>query len=296
MIKRFINTKDINKADVVLVSAPYEKGTTLGKGTAAGPKKIVECLDYQLDWFLPKFGLEPVNFIQTAHVDLKKIENLSPSKTLETIRENCEKILKKNKFLFMLGGEHSVSIGFFQALAQKYDPKDVTILQIDAHCDLRKDDSDYMENPSKLSHCTVMRYASEMGYPLVQVGIRTIYNGEYDYISDKKNNVKVFFWGKKIPTIDQILKSIKTKYVYISIDVDGFDPAHMPGTGTPLAGGLEWWYGVELIERIVDSYELIGADIVEVSPVPDSVLTEYGAAQLCYTMIAHKFRSKLGVN
>ena len=76
MIKRFINTKDINEADVVLVSAPYEKGTTFHGGTAAGPKKIVECLDYQLDWFLPRFGVEPVDFIKTAHVNLKKIENL----------------------------------------------------------------------------------------------------------------------------------------------------------------------------------------------------------------------------
>jgi agmatinase len=292
MIKRFINTKDINDADVVLISAPYEKGATFGKGTAAGPEKIVECLDYQLDWFLPKFKLEPVNFIKTAHVNLKQIENFTPKKTLETIRENCKKILAQNKFIFMLGGEHSVSIGYFEALAEKYNPKDVTILQIDAHCDLRKDDGDYMDNPSDLSHCTVMRHASEMGFPLIQVGIRTIYQEEYEYISNKKNNVNVFFWGKKIPTVEQILKTIKTKYVYLSIDVDGFDPAHMPATGTPLAGGLNWWYGKELIEKAIEKKELVGADIVEVSPIKDSVLTEYGAAQLCYSILAHKFKKK----
>jgi agmatinase len=292
MIKRFINTKDINDADVVLISAPYEKGATFGKGTAAGPEKIVECLDYQLDWFLPKFKLEPVNFIKTAHVNLKQIENFTPKKTLETIRENCKKILAQNKFIFMLGGEHSVSIGYFEALAEKYNPKDVTILQIDAHCDLRKDDGDYMDNPSDLSHCTVMRHASEMGFPLIQVGIRTIYQEEYEYISNKKNNVNVFFWGKKIPTVEQILKTIKTKYVYLSIDVDGFDPAHMPATGTPLAGGLYWWYGKELIEKAIEKKELVGADIVEVSPIKDSVLTEYGAAQLCYSILAHKFKKK----
>lgn len=292
MIKRVINEKNLDKADVVLVSAPYEKGTTFHKGTAAGPAKIVECLDEQLDFFLPKFGVEPVDFIKTAHLNLKKIENLSPQKTLKTIHQNCQKILQKNKFIFLLGGEHSVSIGYFQALAQKYNPKDITILQIDAHCDLRKDDGDYMPNPSNLSHCTVMRYASEMGYPLVQVGVRTFFKSEYEYIKNKKNNVKVFAWGKKIPTINQILKSIKTKYVYLSIDVDGFDPAYMPGTGTPIQGGLEWWYGLELIEKAIVEFELIGADIVEVSPMRDSVLTEYGAAQLCYTIIANKFQNK----
>ena len=75
--------------------------------------------------------------------------------------------------------------------------------------------------------------------------------------------------------------------------MDGFDPAHMPGTGTAVQGGLEWWYGLELIERVVDNFELVGADIVEVSPMTDSILTEYGAAQLAYTIIAHKFRNKL---
>ena len=292
MIKRFINTKNISKADVVLISAPYEKGTTFHGGTATGPTKIVECLNSQLDWFDRKLKVEPVDFIKTAHVNLKKIKNLSPQKTLEVIHENCENILKKKKFIFLLGGEHSVSIGYFQALAKKYNPKDVTILQIDAHCDLRKDDSDYMQHPSNLSHCTVMRHASEMGYPLVQVGVRTFFKDEYEYIKNKKNNVTVFPWGKKIPTINQILREIKTKYLYLSIDVDGFDPAHMPATGTPLAGGLEWWYGVELIEKAINKKELVGADIVEVSPIRDSVLTEYGAAQLCYTIIANKFKNK----
>jgi agmatinase len=149
-----------------------------------------------------------------------------------------------------------------------------------------------MENPSDLSHCTVMRYASELGFPLVQVGVRTIFKGEYEYIKNKKNNVTVFFWNQKIPTIAKILKSIKTKYVYLSIDVDGFDPSYMPATGTPLAGGLDWWYGVELIEKAIAKKELIGADIVEVSPMPYSVLTEYGAAQLAYTIIANKFKKR----
>ena len=293
MIKKVINEKNIDEADVVLVSAPYERGATFHKGAAAGPKKIIECLDEQLDFFLPKFGVEAVDFIKTAHVNLEGIENLPQEKTLATIRENCEKIISKNKFLFLIGGDHSTSIGCFEALAQKFNPKDVTILDVDAHCDLRKDDGDYMPRPSALSHCTVMRHASELGYPLVQVGVRTFFKGEYEYVQNKKNNVTVFEWGKKIPTVDQILKSIKTKYIYLSIDVDGFDPAHMPATGTPIAGGLEWYYGLELIEKAIAKFDLIGADIMEVAPVPDSVLTECGAAELVYLIIANKFKQKL---
>jgi len=188
-----------------------------------------------------------------------------------------------------LGGEHSVSIGVFQALAEKYNSKDVTILQIDAHCDLRKDDSDYSPSPSPLAHSTVMRHASELGFPIVQIGIRTYSKDEYEYFSNKKNNITVFEWNKVVIPVEKILKSIKTKYIYITIDVDGFDPAYMPGTGTPVPGGISWYYGVDLIEKAIAKSELIGADIVEVSPVPDSVLTEYSAAQLVYTIIANKF-------
>lgn len=292
MIKKIINETDLEKADVVLLSAPYEKTASSHKGTIFGPEKVIECLDTQIEFFDRKLKVEPNSFIKISHLYLENLENLSPVQTLEKIKNASEKLIQKDKFVFLLGGEHSVSIGVFQALAKKYKPKDVTILQIDAHCDLREDDSDYSDKPSNLAHSTVMRNASKLGFPIVQVGIRTYSKDEYEYFSNKKNNIKVFEWGKKIPGISDILKSIKTKYVYLTIDVDGFDPAHMPGTGTPVQGGLEWWYGMELIEKVIKKSELIGADIVEVSPVPDSVLTEYGAAQLAYTIITNKFQNK----
>jgi agmatinase len=295
MIKTIINEKDINKADVVLITAPYEKTASSHKGTAHGPKKVLECLNTQIEFFDRDFKVEANNFIKTAEKNLN-IEKLTPVKANEIILNSCEELLNKNKFVFLLGGEHSVSIGFFQALAKKYNSKDITIVQIDAHCDLRKDDSDYSNTPSNLAHSTVMRHASTLNFPIVQVGIRTYSKDEYEFFSDKKNNITVFEWPDKktggIPKIENILKSIKTKYVYITIDVDGFDPAHMPGTGTPVQGGLEWYYGNNLIKQIINKKELIGADIVEVSPTNDSVLTEYGSAQLIYTMLANKFRNK----
>ncbi len=296
MIKGIINS-EIKDADVVLMSAAYEKTASSHKGTIHGPAKVIEQLNSQIEFFDRKFKVNVNNFVKTAHLDLGNLENLTPEENLVKIKHNCEKLLEENKFIFMLGGEHAVSIGHFEALAKKFDPKDVTVLQIDAHCDLREDDSDYSENPSTLAHSTVMRHASELGFPLVQVGIRTYSKDEYDYFSNPLHNVTVFEWGNKEekdkPKVEEILKSIKTKYLYITIDVDGFDPAFMPGTGTAVQGGLKWWYGVELIEKAINSKDLVGADIVEVSPLPDTVLTEYGAAQLCYTMIANKFRDKL---
>lgn len=292
MIKTIINTENISEADVVMLSAPYEKTASSHKGTINGPAKVVECLNTQLEFFDRKFKVEVSEFIKTTHVNLSNLESLSPEEAYKEIKENSQKLIQKDKFIFLLGGEHSVCIGNFEALAEKYNPKEVTILQIDAHCDLRNDDSDYSEEPSRYAHSAVMRRASELGYNIVQVGIRTYSKEEYEYFSNPKNNVKVFEWNKEIIPVEEILESIKTRYVYITIDVDGFDPAYMPGTGTPVQGGLSWYYGLDLIEQTINKYELIGADIVEVSPISDSVLTEYGAAQLVYIMLANKFRDK----
>ena len=138
-----------------------------------------------------------------------------------------------------------------------------------------------------------MRRIHELGFPVVQVGIRTYSKYEYEYWQKNKKTITVFDWTKDKPSVDEILKSIKTKKIYITFDVDGFDPAYMPGTGTPVQGGLKWKYGIKLIKKAINTKELIGADIVEVSPMRDSVLTEYGAAQLAYDIIANKFQKKL---
>ncbi|MES2315335.1 MAG: agmatinase [Patescibacteria group bacterium] len=292
MIQGIINTENIDEADVVLLSAAYEKTASSHKGTMHGPAKVVECLDTQIEFFDRKFKVNVNDFVKTAHQDLGDLQSMSPEDTLKKISESCAELVKKDKFIFLLGGEHSVSIGHFMALSEKYPAKDVTILQLDAHCDLRKDDSDYSDNPSGLAHSTVMHHAVGMGYSLVQVGIRTYSEDEHNFFMDPKNNVTVFEWGGAVVPIEEILKTIRTKYLYISIDVDGFDPSVMPGTGTPVQGGLSWNYGVELIEKAINKCELIGADIVEVSPTEESVTTEYGAAQLCYSMIAEKFRAR----
>ena len=295
MIKQIVNTENITEAEAVILSAPYEKTASSGKGTINGPKAILKCLNEKLEFFDREFKVETNSFVKIGQQDLKNISRMSPEKAVQKIKEKYQELTEKNKFVLLLGGEHSVSIGAFEALSKKYDPKDVTLVQFDAHCDLRNDDSDYSKKPTRFAHSCVMRRGSELGYKIVQIGIRTYDQSEYNYFSDPKNNVTVFEWGNnhKIPTVEEILNSITTKYVYLTIDVDGFDPSFMPGTGTPVQGGLEWWYGLNLIENIVDKKELIGADIVEVSPQKETVLTEYGAAQIGYSIIAHKFKQKL---
>ncbi|MFA6475952.1 MAG: agmatinase [Candidatus Paceibacterota bacterium] len=285
MVESIINTKKIAEAEVVILSAPYGKSFTYRSGAENGPKEIVNCLHGNLEFFDRFLKLEPVRYIKTAHHELKGLNKLTPTKMIQTVNNFYKE--NKDKFIVMLGGDHSVSLGSFSYFSQNNNSSEITILQIDAHPDLRDDTSDYQEKTEKLSHACTMRRAYEMGFKTVQVGIRTYSIFENDFI--KKNNLKVFEWGRgKNPSIKEIIDSIKTDKVYLTLDVDGLDPAHMPATGTPVPGGLEWFYARDLIRNLIISKDLIGADIVEVSPVRESVLTQYGAAQLCYDIFAYK--------
>ena len=132
-----------------------------------------------------------------------------------------------------------------------------------------------------------MRRARELGFQTCSVGARAYSRHEFRYAVDQR--MPVFEWGKNAePTIDAILDAIRTDCVYLTIDVDGFDPAVMPATGTPVPGGISWNYGTRLLRELFLAKEVIGADIVEVAPAAGSGLTEYAAAQLCYDIISFK--------
>lgn len=292
MIDRIVNTKNKEEADVILISAPYEYSVSFMGGTAKAPARILKCLDNNLELFDVELRTEPAKKIKTAHREIPGLKKLMPEKAVKKIGVEYGKFFDGKKLTILLGGEHSVSYGALHAIAQKENPKDITILQIDAHQDLRDDDSDYSEKNERFAHSCVMRRIHELGFPVVQVGIRTYSKYEYEYWQKNKKTITVFEWTKKRIPVSQILKSIKTKKIYITVDVDGFDPAYMPGTGTPVQGGLGWYYGLDLLEKAVDQKELVAADIVEVSPQHDSVLTEFGAALICYRMMAHKFKSR----
>jgi agmatinase len=208
---------------------------------------------------------------------------------------HLSKVLEaEQRFYVLLGGVHSVTIPSLKSLATKIDPSEVTVVQIDAHFDLRDDDSEYNEvSPSKFAHSTVMRRAHEYGYNLLPVGIRTMFKDEYDFA--KANNIQYFEWGRvdvKTPTVEEVVKAITTEKVYLTIDVDGFSPGVMPATGTPVPGGLSWEYGEDLVRAIMKQKTVLAADIVEVAPVEHSGQTEYNAAQLVYHMLSIHMQNK----
>ena len=198
----------------------------------------------------------------------------------------------EDRFFVLLGGVHSVTIPALNALRRKHDPKVVTVLQIDAHFDLRDDDSDYSDAPpDRFSHCTVMRRAHDYGFNILPVGIRAMYKGEFDFVNE--HGIRFFEWGRPdipLPTIEEVIECIPTDKVYLTIDVDGFDPAVMPATGTPVPAGLTWEYAEALIRSVMKRKNVLAADVVEVAPVESSIQTEYNAAQLVYHLLCLSLR------
>ena len=291
-MKEGITVKKPAKYEAVIIPVPYEATASGEKGTAEGPKAVIEMLTYQIedyDRFVKAVTSEKVNITPKEEL---RVEGLKPEEMISLVKKEVDKIKdSENTFLTILGGEHSVSIGAIKSLKEKY--KDLTVLQIDAHLDLRDDDSDYnIENPSKYSHCCVMRRARDLGCSTVQVGIRAIYSGELEYAEKEKILGTIFECPVKAKPED-IIKKISSKNVYLTIDVDGIDPSQMPGTGTPVQGGLDWYFVIKLLEKLFEKKNVVGADIVEVSPMPNNKLTELGAAQLLYHIIGFKYEKVL---
>jgi len=307
MVEKLLSGKP-DEADVLLLGIEYDKTSSFGKGADKGPKAIIGCFDTQLEIYERFTKTNPARDLKISSIILPGLKGKEPELMVKEVSSEIGKRINKHKFIIALGGEHSVSIGIFDALKNqrflghqkrkaffsawtktKLKNK-ITILQIDAHLDLREDDSDYSLNPSRFAHSCAMKRALDMGFNIVSVGAR-VYT-DFELETAKKNNIKIFEWpcAENKQLIDKIVDAIKTPNVYITLDADGLDPSHMPATGTPVQGGLSWKFAFDLLKEIFENKNVVGADIVEVAPRENDQLTEFGAAQLCYYMIALKFK------
>jgi len=178
-----------------------------------------------------------------------------------------------------IGGEHSVTIGVVEALAEKY--KEVTVLQLDAHSDMRED-----YDGSKYNHACAMARAKDH-FPVVQVGIRSVDSSELKNI--KKENLFLASEIQKDKTWKDKVVNRLSKKVYLTIDLDVFDPSIIPSTGTPEPGGLGWYEVIDLIEKVIKEKELIGFDVVELCPNPNDQAPDFLAAKLIYKILSYKF-------
>src|SRR5687768_17063687 len=240
MAASIINSEPAH-ADVVFVAANNDISSSFGKGADAAPAAIRRCLDSQIEFREPRTGISAAERLKIGWLDPGDLNGGRDADALAaavaTVAERCGQIMSAGKFPFVIGGDHSNVIGALIALSTRHDPSDVTILHIDAHHDLRLDDGDYHDAPfGRFAHCSALRPAADAGFRIVQVGIRAFSREEEEYARRKKR-VKVFYWGRTFgfqpPTILEIMKSVRTEKVYVTVDVDGIDPAFMPATGTP---------------------------------------------------------------
>lgn len=263
-------------AQIVILPVPYDGTSTFVKGADKGPQAIIDASDSIEMWDIETQTEVYKKGINTATAVL---ENESPEMMVEAVYNRVLAFLQDDKFVVTIGGEHSVSCGSIKAYSEKYS--NFSVLQIDAHADLREE---YMG--SKFNHACVMKRAKDWA-KIIQVGIRSVSADEKDFIEKER----MFYAHEIFQNNKWIKKAIGelTENVYLTIDLDGFDPSFLPSTGTPEPGGMNWWQVIELIENLVRKRNLVGFDIVELCPNPNEKSSDVTAAKLLYRILSMKY-------
>ena len=262
------------KARFEIIPVPYEKSVSYGRGTAKGPAALLEA-SQQLEAF-DGVGCPLEAGIYTGPA----VDCRGPADTvLKRIEARAAESFSGGRIPVVLGGEHTVSLGPIRALAKT----GVTfgVVQFDAHADLREA---YEGNP--LSHASVMRrVVEETGAPLFQIGCRAFCKEEADFRKARGiPHLDAEAWAMKgMPK--RLLPANFPKTIYITFDVDGLDPAIMPGTGTPVPGGLFWYDAIRLLRAVSAGRRIAGFDVVELAPLKGSPLSEFAAARLTYALM-----------
>lgn len=264
-------------ARVVIVPVPYDGTSTWVKGADKGPAAI---LNASANLELYDIETDSQVYLHGICTDDAVTEGRSPEAMVEAVRRRVQGHLANQKLAVVVGGEHSVSVGAVQAYAGRYPG--LSVLQLDAHADLR----DEYEG-SKYNHACVMARIREL-CPIVQVGIRSM------DISEKPALVQDrVFWAHEIHDgltwIDQVVARL-TEQVYITIDLDAFDPSIMPSTGTPEPGGLRWYDVLALLRAVCRRKTVVGFDVVEMCPVEGNWAPEFLAAKLIYKILSYRYR------
>ncbi len=251
------SSRDPNDCTIGIFGVPYDGTTSFRPGTRFGPAAIRE-VSTGLETYCPKLKLDlkDINFADLGSLDVPIGE---PKKVLQAITFATEKIIKNHLKPLMLGGEHSITCGAIQALVKFYP--DLILVQLDAHADLRDE-----WQGTKFSHACAMRRCLEVlpSKQLIQVGIRSGTQEEFEEMDVHCRLLSNSNQGLAASLADA-LRPYKEKPIYLTIDLDWFDPSVMPGTGTPEPGGFMWHDFSSLLD-VIRQYNLIGADIVELSP------------------------------
>ncbi len=286
--KNFLEIKNIpfKKTNTLIVPFGLEKTVTFGKGTAKAPQRIIE-ISPNLETFDEEFKKDIYKEVAIGTLAEPKIKE-NHEEAIEQLKKIVDEIYQLDKFPLILGGEHSLTLGPVQAALEKF--KKISILQFDAHADLR---DGYLGQ--KYSHASSMkRCLDNEGINLVQVGVRNISkeNNELAFWEKNQDRIKTF-WAKDMTNWKnkEIIDSL-SENVYLTFDVDAFDSGLMPSTGTPEPGGLQWYQTMEILRAVAKNKNIIGADVVELAPIAGFSASDYLAAKLVYKIIGYKFFAK----
>lgn len=274
-------------SEIVILSAPFEKTVSYGKGTKNGPKEIIEASHY-VEFYDEELDRELCFEKGVCTLEPLEIAKLSPKAALSKIYKSVAKVLSDNKFVVTLGGEHSISSAPVRAFHEKYE--NLSILHFDAHSDLRES-----YEGSEYSHASVMARIAEFNTNIVQVGIRAQCIEESKFI--KEHNISTFYarairMGAFSNGWQQEVVSRLNETVYISFDIDCFDPSIVSATGTPEPGGLFWDETMDLLRLVGMKKNVVGFDVVELAPEKTKPESNYIAAKLVYKILNYAFQNK----
>ncbi|WP_428236968.1 agmatinase [Gracilimonas sp.] len=264
------------RANVLLQSIPYDGTSTWGKGADQGFEAFLDAAE---NMEIYDIETDSEVYKQGVHIIDPILEDSSPEAMFEAVYKSTKELLTKEKFLTFFGGEHSVSIGIIKAFYEAYP--DITILQLDAHTDLRP-----QFHGSPYNHACAV-YDASQNANLVQVGIRSMDSEELKYLDRNKCYFAEDMYGQTDWMDDSITKM--TDKVYITLDLDVFDPSIMPATGTPEPGGLDWNTTIRYLKKVFQQKNVLGFDIVELAPIEGLSAPQFLAAKLYYKMLSYKF-------
>jgi len=277
-------TAPFEQSKFIILPIPYEQTTSYGLGTRNGPEAIIKASHY-LELFDEETDMEPylegIHTLESVEFDIKPIEF-----AIEKIYKTVGALPVKNKFLISLGGEHTITYPIIKAYKEQFNT--ISILQIDAHSDLRES-----YEGTIYSHASVMaRIKNISDISITQAGIRSQTKEEHKLIREKGIHT---FYMHNIQNdnlwMEHVVESLGDN-VYLTVDLDGFDPSVAPGVGTPEPGGLSWYEVINLIKLLTKRRHIIGCDIVELSPAPHSIITDFLASKLIYKIIAYNILNR----
>lgn len=266
----------LETSKIVLIPVPYDGTSTWQKGADKGPEAFLNASE---NMELYDIETESEVYKQGIHLAEPITENSSPEAMVNQVHEITKKFIKKNKFVTLVGGEHSISIGAIRAFNETFD--NLTVLQIDAHADLRKE-----YQGSKCNHACAV-YEASQNTNLIQIGIRSM-----DIIETTVMDTDKTYFAHEMATDEYWMDSAidqMTDNVYITFDLDAFDPSILPSTGTPEPGGLLWYETMEFLKKVFEEKNVVGFDIMELCPNEKEKSSDFYAAKLYYKMLSYKF-------